>query len=58
MKTLFGEKEILGKRVRHIKLNLIGTVHKHRKGGRLTIIWDDQPGITDNGYLDEEFVLV
>lgn len=32
----------------------IATVHKAKSGGRLTLIFDDNPDIKDSGYLDEE----
>jgi len=53
--SLFKVKKLEGKRVREIVSGRVGIVVKHKKDGRLTIVFDDKPGVKNMGFLDEEF---
>ena len=61
MDSAFGRKDLEGKRFKLICLEgygRTGTVLKQKKQGRLTVVFDDKPGVKDIGYLDEEIQII
>lgn len=53
MKNDLKYRRIIGKSKTEIE-GRIGTIVKAKKDGQITIVWDDNPGVKDSGYLIEE----
>lgn len=61
MDSAFGRKDLEGKRFKLICMEGYGRkgiVTNLKKDGRLTVIFDDKPGVKDIGYLDEEIQII